>query len=46
MYRSIHKYSTVILATSILAACGGGDQGYHGATNSSGQTKFKTKSHY
>ena len=22
------------------------DQGYHGATNSSGQTKFKTKSHY
>ena len=22
------------------------DQGYHGATNSSGQTKFKTKSHF
>ena len=27
MYRSIHKYSSVILATAILAACGGGGGG-------------------
>jgi len=27
MYRSIHKYSTVILTTAILAACGGGGGG-------------------
>ena len=27
MYRSIQKYSTVILATAILAACGGGGGG-------------------
>ena len=27
MYRSIHKYASVILATAILAACGGGGGG-------------------
>ena len=27
MYRSIQKYSTVILATAVLAACGGGGGG-------------------
>ena len=30
MYRSIHKYSSVILATAILAACGGGGGGGDG----------------
>jgi len=37
-----HKFHELPGLTFYMPA----DQGYHGATNSSGQTKFKTKSHY
>ena len=46
MYRSIHKYASVILATAILAACGGGGgvgDGDYGGGNGGGGGGSRTE---